>query len=452
MTSAGSSNAQNTDTGKDSQVNSGNENMASSGTTGTNQNNADNTAVNDTAVNSTNTAGSNNTTNTNAEININTEKKTNTDTNKGADSRPVTGGAVTVDSQNALSGQDFSVEESEQETETTAFMKPSVTIEMDDTTILTAEKLQMAKEQNFALELDMGNQAVWNIDVSSADMDALTAVDLGITFGVNDIPAELIDEPADGNAYLQFTLAHDGPFGFDAELTVALGAEYCGKYANLFYYNPERMELEFVCDSVIDAEGNACFDMEHASSYVIIISDQPLSGSVKSDGTNSIVKWIVAVIFLFMLLAAIGYAVFFVWKKKQKAEDGEENNKDEARRKGVEEKRKDLRLKSKEKSVIKKPVREREQEAEPETAEGSDLEKVDINAAVEDDWIEDKDWQEPIEEKEEKLSEPEAEAEYEERFANEPEEDDWIDDDEWDIGNDWIDDEEWERKNMKNLM
>lgn len=364
-----------------------------------------------------------------------------------ANSSPVTGDAVTVDSQNILSAQALSEEENSQETEAEAFTKPSVTIEMGDTTILTAEKLQMAKEQNFALELNMGNRAAWKIDVASTDVHTLTDIDMGITFGTNDIPAELIDGLADGNEYLQFTLAHDGPFGFDAVLGVELGAEYCGKYANLFYYNPETTALDFVCASVIDAEGNAYFDMEHASGYIIIISDQPLSAPVKSDSTNSIVKWIIAGIVFLVILAAIGYIIFFVWKKKQEADDAEGNNKAEAGQKGVEEKKKDLRLKWKEKSVIKKPVKEREQEAEPEIAEGLDLEKVDINAVAEDDWIEDKDWQEPTEEKAEKPSEPESEPEPEsgETFSNDPEEDDWIDDDEWDIGNDWIDDEEWDK-------
>ena len=51
----------------------------------------------------------------------------------------------------------------------TDYYRPAVTIQMEDTTILTPEKMQMAREQNFDLLLDMGGAVTWSIDVDSID-------------------------------------------------------------------------------------------------------------------------------------------------------------------------------------------------------------------------------------------------------------------------------------------
>ena len=450
----------NTEASNNANANSGNTTTTNAETSNSiNANNGNTTTTNAEAFNSAN-ANDGNTTVTNTETSNtasnNTENVANSSTtnvNDGSvtNSKPTSSEAVAVDSQTVLTTQDFDVEESVQETEEVTFVKPSVTIEMDDTTVLTVEKLQMAKEQNFALELNMGNKATWSIDVASADLNTLQSIDMGITFGANDIPMELIDGVADGNEYLQFTLAHDGPFGFDSVLNVEMDPENCGRYANLFYYNPETKALEFISVCIIDAEGNASFPMDHASSYVIIVSDQSLEGLLESDGENGMIKWIVLGAFIFMLLVVIGYGAFFFWKKKQdeeydddeEEENGEDDeNEDDEVISEVEEvilEDKKVTSKSKVKSTQKEKAEKEKLEKEQEAEE--DLEKVDMNASAEEDWIEDEDWEEP-----EKDEESESEPEFDHQFADDHAEDDWIDDDEWDIGNDWMDDAEWERK------
>ena len=42
------------------------------------------------------------------------------------------------------------------------------------------------------------------------------------------------------------TLAYDGEFGFTATLTVNMESKNAGLYANLFYYNEQTGELEFI--------------------------------------------------------------------------------------------------------------------------------------------------------------------------------------------------------------
>ena len=57
---------------------------------------------------------------------------------------------------------------------------------------------------------------------------------MGVVFGTETIPRELIAAKLNGNKYIEMTLAHEGPFGFDPVLEVTLSAADCGRYG-LFY-------------------------------------------------------------------------------------------------------------------------------------------------------------------------------------------------------------------------
>ena len=306
--------------------------------------------------------------------------------------------------------------------------KPAVTMVMEDTTILTSENLQMAKNQNLDLLLKMGKYATWSIDIDSVDMDAVSEVDMGIELGTENVPTQIIADILDGNKYLEFTLAHDGPFGFNSLLQIAIDPMYEGWYANLFYYNEEAESLEFICDVIIDSNGIASFDMEHASSYVIIVSPTSMAGmatadsAVTGDTGSHAMRWIVIVVTVCMIAAGVGCGIFFYRKKLREEDDEEENEEPE-----------EEEYEEPEEEEYEEP--EEEYEEPEEEVHGKEIEET-YGHGAEDDWIEDEDWQEPE-------TPEEASAD---RFADDHAEDDWIEDDEWDIGNDWIDDEEWARR------
>ena len=392
------------------------------------------------------------------------------------------------------------VEESQEEVP----YKPAVTIQMEDTTILTSEKLQMAKEQNIDIRLDMGDYVTWGIDIDSVDMDAFTEVDMGVKLGTDRVPRELIAEILNGNKYIEITLAHDGAFDFEPILNVALNPENSGRYANLFYFDPEISALEFLCDSIIDANGIASFKMDHASVYVIIVSDYSMSGMVAEDEeTGSVIRWIMLGVFIFMVMVVIGYAVFFYYRKRNSMEDDDESEDEEDFEDGDEsEDEEDFEEdddfgdeegfekgddsgdeedfeedESEDEEDFKDDDRPKKEE-EPAEDHKSDNDRVVHNSGKREDRnkagkhsalrdrrdaentghvapkakpvmsqmetdADEDDW---IEDQD--WHEPELPAKKStDRFADDHAEDDWIDDDEWDIGNDWMDDAEWEQKN-----
>ena len=345
--------------------------------------------------------------------------------------------------------------------EDTNVYKPAVTIQMEDTSILTPEKLQMAKEQNFDILLDMGDYITWRIDIDSVNMEALTDVDMGVALGTKNIPQELIAAILNGNKYIEFTLAHDGLFGFDPVLSIALNPENSGRYANLFYYNPELQTLEFICDSIIDANGVAAFKIEHASGYVIIVSDYSMSGMlIENEENKPVVRWIIIGVFIFMIVVVVGYAVFFCYRKRCETEDEDIEDEDfedededrdiskygnedeyeddsEAEDEDYLDDEDDIEEMEKMDSLNEEPE-ENETEQDNEESESEETEPEDEDAD-EDDWIEDKDWYEAETTKTKSID----------GFADAHSEDDWFDDDGWDGEDDWMDDDEWEEKNKK---
>ena len=89
----------------------------------------------------------------------------------------------------------------------------------------------------------------------------------------------------------QFSLEHDGAFGFTADLTLNIGTEHSGKYANLFYHNEKTGKLEYQGVDVVDKDGNVVFTFTHASDYVIVFADadmKPIENNSDGNITASV--------------------------------------------------------------------------------------------------------------------------------------------------------------------
>jgi len=253
----------------------------------------------------------------------------------GTSSEATAGSSAEITDQNTEGTEENAASENEggessEQREEENHYRPAVTIQMEDTTILTTEKLQMAKEQNFDLLLDMGGAVTWSIDVDSVDESVMTEVDMGVTLGTENVPKEVVSSILDGNKYLEITLAHEGAFGFEPVLNVALGTEYSGQYANLFYYDPESETLEFICDAVIGPDGVASLRFDHASCYLIVVSDQSMSGvALDDESVNPWTRWIVIGVFVCMLLVVAGCGIFFFLKKRHEEDDEDDEEDDD---------------------------------------------------------------------------------------------------------------------------
>ncbi len=208
----------------------------------------------------------------------------------------------------------------------------TVTVAMNGTTVVPKDVIDSIKGKDAALVLDMGNGLSWKIhgkDITEAAGD----IDFGVTVGVDagkSIPVDVINNVTGERSSVNLTLAYDGEFGFTATLTVNMESKNAGLYANLFYYNEQTGELEFICAGQIDADGNAELEFTHASDYTIVVDTRIMSDNGQADNkadetipapktgySTSKYAWnntIIIIIGICIILIVFG-AVFYVKEK-----------------------------------------------------------------------------------------------------------------------------------------
>ena len=208
----------------------------------------------------------------------------------------------------------------------------TVTVAMNGTTVVPKDAIDSIKGKNTTLVLDMGNGLSWKVygkDITGAAGD----IDFGVTVGADagkSIPVDVINNVTGEHSSLNLTLAYDGEFGFTATLTVNMESKNAGLYANLFYYNEQTGELEFISAGQIDPDGNVELVFTHASDYTIVVDTRIMSDNgqadnkadenipaSKTDDSTSKYAWnntIIIIIGICIMLIVIG-AVFYVRKK-----------------------------------------------------------------------------------------------------------------------------------------
>ena len=159
----------------------------------------------------------------------------------------------------------------------------TVTVAMNGTTVVPKDIFDSIKGEDVTLVLDMGNGLSWKIngqDITEPSGD----IDFGVTVGADagkSIPVDVINNVTGERSSMNLSLAYDGEFGFTATLAINMESKNAGLYANLFYYNEQTGELEFVSAGQIDADGNVELEFTHASDYTIAIDVAVMDGGNK---------------------------------------------------------------------------------------------------------------------------------------------------------------------------
>lgn len=157
-----------------------------------------------------------------------------------------------------------------------------VTVVMNGATIVPGDVLESIQGQDISIAFEMDNGMTWTVNGMDISADQIGDIDFGVTSGEDagkKIPVDIINQMTGEQYSMNLSLSYDGQFGFKAVLTVNVEKENAGLYANLFYYNAERGELEFMCAGVIGEDGNVDLPFEHASDYVVVIHTIVMDGS-----------------------------------------------------------------------------------------------------------------------------------------------------------------------------
>lgn len=163
-----------------------------------------------------------------------------------------------------------------------------IDVEMNGTTTVPGDIFDIIKGRDVTAVFHMGDGITWTVngkDVTAAGKN----IDLGVVFGGEagkTIPVEIINNVTGERYSVNLTLAYDGEFGFRATLTVNMDKKNAGFFANLFYYNEQSGELEFICAGEIDSQGEVGLTFTHASDYTIIVDRQSMEPGVVENPVN----------------------------------------------------------------------------------------------------------------------------------------------------------------------
>ena len=188
-----------------------------------------------------------------------------------------------------------------------------VVFEKEVEAVVAVEFLEAVKEQETTVVLALDNGISWVIDGSTIT-DAVE-VNFNVTVDAGEIPEEKIQEVAAEKETVKISLAHDGDFGCEPEMKFPAGEEKQGKQANLYYYNPETGELEFICSAIVGEDGYVSLKFTHASDYVVVYEEAPVDDTVvvQPEAPASNTGMVIGVV---ALLAVVIVAVVAVMKKK----------------------------------------------------------------------------------------------------------------------------------------
>ena len=170
----------------------------------------------------------------------------------------------------------------------TAQAGDSIKVDMNGSTTVPKDIFETLKDKDITIIFDMGENITWA--VNGKDITRLVGdIDFGISCGNNAkvrIPIDVINNITGERYSMNLTLAYDGEFGFTAVLTINLDKKNAGLYANLFYFNEQTGELEFICADEIDENGNTRLTFTHASDYIVVVDDKAMS-SEDAEVTNT---------------------------------------------------------------------------------------------------------------------------------------------------------------------
>ena len=182
----------------------------------------------------------------------------------------------------------------------------------DDFDIVSSlEELEQNTEVD-SLFIDYGS---YSITINKEDIkDDLTntIIDLSLSVGQSTTTDGLLEYAKDGNIFIKTNVSGELP-----ATKVVLGLnliEYANKKVNLYYFNTDTNELEFVNTVTFDENGNADVALEHYSEYVLSLNDLTLNEDIENPSTNdNVITYVVLGI-----VAVVGIAGTLVYLKKSK--------------------------------------------------------------------------------------------------------------------------------------
>ncbi len=206
----------------------------------------------------------------------------------------------------------------------------SLVVEMNGETKVPANVVDEIAGEDVTVTLDLDNGVQWIVNGTDIPTGETGELDLGVSVGGNYIPEEAISGRFAANQMLQLELSHNGPFGTTLQMSMDLGEKNHGMWANLYYFDTTQNSLVFRSASRINADGNASWPFDHASSYLVVISEGCLEGHTFDDAFDPecnvcgaandgiVMSVVVVVVTTAVVIAVVVFAVWCFARKRKK--------------------------------------------------------------------------------------------------------------------------------------
>ena len=135
--------------------------------------------------------------------------------------------------------------------------------------IIPKEVLKAAEGEKVNLKFDMGDYS-WSIKGKDITDAGVKDINLGLNETSQVIPEDVMKSVSGKNPNTQFSIKHSGEFGFQARLTLYVGKQYKGKYANFYTYDGNNIELSGYAK--VNKKGYVTVDFNHGPYYGIVFS------------------------------------------------------------------------------------------------------------------------------------------------------------------------------------
>ena len=169
----------------------------------------------------------------------------------------------------------------------------TIAVDMNGSSVVPGSIFDTIRGKDITIEFELGNGITWQVNGKSVIKENVSDIDFSVSVGKdasNTIPVDVLNALTGEKFSLNLTLAYEGEFGFEAILRLNVGEENKGLIANLFYYNADTNELEFICADEVDENGQTELVFTHASDYTIILdtaSMEPAAGAEDTVGNDT---------------------------------------------------------------------------------------------------------------------------------------------------------------------
>ena len=156
-------------------------------------------------------------------------------------------------------------------------------VDMNGGATVPGDVLEKITGKNISFHFIMDDELTWVINGQYFNT-APMSTDLRVSRDSGHIPARLVNELAGVSPHQEFSVEHDGVFGFTAVLNIKLGEENSGKEAHLYVYDLNQNRLEHLQTETIDEEGSISFTIPGESDYVVLTG--PVTTGERSEAST----------------------------------------------------------------------------------------------------------------------------------------------------------------------